>query len=58
MQAVGDGLIDSVVSDSIPILTEQEKFNETVSSIVRRVGAVLNGERRFASANAYLIPLQ
>jgi uncharacterized membrane protein YgcG len=44
LKAVGDGLIDSVVSDSIPILTEQEKFNETVTSIVKRVGAVLNGQ--------------
>lgn len=43
VQAVGDDLIDSVVSDSIPILTEQEKFNEAVSSIVKRVEAKLTG---------------
>jgi hypothetical protein len=40
---VGEDLIDSVVSDNIPILTEQEKFNETVSSIVKRVEAKLTG---------------
>jgi hypothetical protein len=40
---VGEDLIDSVVSDSIPILTEQEKFNEAVSSIVKRVEAKLTG---------------
>ncbi|CAL8465281.1 g4816 [Coccomyxa elongata] len=43
-KAVGDDLIDSVVSDSIPILTEQEKFNEAVSSIVKRVEAKLTGK--------------
>ena len=44
MQALGDPLIDSVVSENIPILTADEKFNETVSSIVRRVEAVLTGK--------------
>lgn len=44
MQAVGDPLIDSIVSENIPILTGDEKFNETVTSIVKRVGAVLNGQ--------------
>lgn len=43
LQAVGDDLVDSVVSESIPILTEEEKFNEAVSSIVRRVEARLTG---------------
>ena len=42
MQAVGDNLIDSVVSENIPVLTADEKFNETVVSIAKRVGAVLN----------------
>ncbi len=44
-QAVGEDLIDSVVSENIPVLTEQEKFNETVSSIVKRVEAKLTGGR-------------
>ena len=35
--------MDSVVGDNIPILTEQEKFNEAVSSIVKRVSAKLTG---------------
>lgn len=44
LQALGDPLIDSVVSESIPLLTADEKYNETVYSIARRVGAVLNSE--------------
>ena len=40
---MGDSLVDSVVSDNIPIFTEEEKFNEAVSSIVKRVEAKLTG---------------
>lgn len=43
LQAIGDNLVDSVVSDNIPIFTEEEKFNEAVSSIVKRVEAKLTG---------------
>jgi hypothetical protein len=46
LQAVGDNLVDSVVSDNIPIFTEEEKFNEAVSSIVKRVEAKLTGADR------------
>ena len=49
VQALGDPLIDSVVSENIPILTADEKFNETVSSIVRRVEAVLTGKTQAPS---------
>jgi uncharacterized protein len=42
-QAIGDELIDSIVSDQIPILTEQERYNETVASTVDRIDAKLNG---------------
>ncbi len=42
-QAVGDDLVDSIVGDNIPILTEAEKFNETVLSSVKRVQAHLLG---------------
>lgn len=45
LKAVGDGLIDSVVSDNIPILTEEEKFNEATTSSVARISAVLRGEQ-------------
>ena len=31
-QAVGDSLVDSVVSDHIPIFTGEEKFNKAVNS--------------------------
>ena len=37
-------MIDSVIGDNIPILTEQEKFNETVTSSIKRVEAALTGE--------------
>lgn len=44
LQAVGDDLIDSIVGDQIPILTEEEKYNETVLSSVSRIEAILNGK--------------
>lgn len=44
LNAVGDNLIDSIISDHIPILTEEEKFNETVTSCASRVEAVLQGK--------------
>ncbi|GMH32207.1 hypothetical protein BSKO_00041 [Bryopsis sp. KO-2023] len=43
LKAVGDDLIDSIISDQIPILTEQEKFNETATSTTKRLEAVLSG---------------
>ena len=43
-QAVGDSLVESIVTDNIPILTEQEKFNETAVSSVKRIAAVLRGQ--------------
>lgn len=54
LQAIGDGLVDSVVSDNIPIFTEAEKFNEAVSSIVKRVDAKLTG----AQSNSPRLPQQ
>ena len=43
VQAVGDQLIDSIASENIPILTVEEKFNETVNSSVERISAQLKG---------------
>ena len=43
MQKVGDALIDSVIGDNIPIFTEQEKFNETVTSSIKRLEAQITG---------------
>ena len=40
---MGDKLIDSVVSENIPILTSEEKYNETVTSAVDRISAQLTG---------------
>ena len=44
LKAIGDPLIDSLISDDIPILTEQEKFNEVVLESTRRIEAVLTGK--------------
>ncbi|EFN54260.1 hypothetical protein CHLNCDRAFT_58309 [Chlorella variabilis] len=44
MSALGDDLIDSVVGENIPILTGEEKYNETVTSSVSRVVARLTGK--------------
>jgi hypothetical protein len=43
-QAVGDDLIDSIIGGNIPVLTEEEKYNEAVQSSVNRVVAVLTGK--------------
>jgi hypothetical protein len=44
LQAVGDELLDSIVSDNIPIFTEEERYNQTVLSSVERIEAKLNGQ--------------
>jgi uncharacterized membrane protein YgcG len=44
MTAIGDDLIDSIVSDNIPIFTEEEKYNQTVTSSVDRLAAKLQGQ--------------
>ena len=44
LKAVGDDLIDSVVGDNIPILAGDEKFNEAITSSIKRVEAKLNKE--------------
>ena len=41
---MGDDLVDSIISDNIPVLTEQEKFNETAISSVQRIAAKLRGQ--------------
>jgi len=44
MKAVGDDVIDAVVGDNIPIFTEEEKYNEAVTSSVKRTIAALEGK--------------
>lgn len=44
LSQVGDGVFDGVLGDNIPILTEEEKYNEAVTSSVRRIGAALEGK--------------
>mmetsp|Transcript_39383 Transcript_39383/g.47753 ORF Transcript_39383/g.47753 Transcript_39383/m.47753 type:complete len:296 (+) Transcript_39383:62-949(+) len=43
MSKVGDDLIDSIISDNIPILGGEEKYNEAVLSSVKRIEAILSG---------------
>lgn len=44
LDAVGEDLLDSIVSDQVPIYTEQEKYNLTVTSVVDRLSAKLQGK--------------
>lgn len=44
LKAVGDDLIDSVLTSNYGINLEQEKFNEALVSSVKRIAAVLEGE--------------
>ena len=37
-------MIDSIIGENIPILTEQEKFNETITSSVKRLESSLTGK--------------
>lgn len=46
-------MVDSVLGDNIPVLTEQEKFNETVTSSVKRLEAVITGLLSVQLANIY-----
>jgi len=43
-KTLGYDLIDSVITDNIPVYTEEEKFNEAVSSSVDRITSVLTGK--------------
>ncbi|MEO2191115.1 MAG: TPM domain-containing protein [bacterium] len=44
MGAIGDDLIDSVVGENVSIFTEEEKYNEAVTSSVTRIAAKLTGQ--------------
>lgn len=44
MKAVGDDLVDSIIGDNIPILTEEALYNEAMISVGKRLDAVLSGE--------------
>jgi len=44
MSAVGDYLIDSVIGENVSIFTEEEKYNEAVTSSVNRIVAKLSGQ--------------
>ena len=43
MAAVGDELVDSIISENIPIFTGEEKYNECLGSSSIRVEAKLTG---------------
>jgi len=44
MKKVGDPIIEGIISENIPVLTQEEKFNEAISSSVKRIEAALKGE--------------
>ena len=44
LQKIGDTMVDSVLSENIPVLTEQEKFNETITSSIKRLEASITGQ--------------
>lgn len=44
LKAVGDNLIDSVLTSNYGINLEQEKYNEAITSSVKRIAAVLEGK--------------
>merc|ERR1711998_153134 len=44
LTALGDELIDSIIGDNIPYYTEEERYNEAVTSSITRIVDVLNGK--------------
>lgn len=44
MKTVSDPVIDGIISENIPVLGEEEKFNEAVTSSVKRIDAALRGQ--------------
>jgi len=44
MKVIGDDIVEGVVTENIPILTGEEKFNEAVLSSVDRIQAALEGK--------------
>lgn len=43
-EVVGEDLVDSIIADNIPIFTEEEKYNQTVTSCVERLEAKILGQ--------------
>ncbi len=41
---VGNSILDSIISENIPILTNEEKFNEATMSSIKRISAALTNE--------------
>merc|ERR1712087_592050 len=44
LKAVGNDVLDSIISETIPVLTQEEKFNEATLTCIKRISAVLQGE--------------
>jgi len=44
LKAVGDDVLESILSKNVPINLEYEKFNEALTSSVDRIAAVLEGK--------------
>jgi len=45
LKSVGNDLLESIVSENIPILTGEEKFNEATLSCIKRISAKLQGDK-------------
>jgi len=44
MKTLSDPVIDGIISENIPVFGNEEKYNEAVSSSVKRIEAALKGE--------------
>ncbi|CAG9460456.1 unnamed protein product [Pedinophyceae sp. YPF-701] len=44
LNTAGDDVLDAVINNNIPIFTEEEKYNESVTSSVKRIASVLEGK--------------
>ena len=56
-QASSEDLLDSIVSDNIPIYTEQEKYNQCITSVVDRLAAQLKGETVPGGRTGGIVPI-
>ncbi|KAL6989630.1 hypothetical protein U1Q18_015381 [Sarracenia purpurea var. burkii] len=43
VKAVGDGILDATVSENLPVLATEEKYNEAVLSSAKRLAAAIDG---------------
>lgn len=44
LKAVGNDVLDSIISETVPILGKEEKFNEATLTSIKRISAAIKGE--------------